>query len=667
MFSAADDIKSGFDRAKEAIVGTTESVKGLEKGISVLDVKLGEVLQNVRKGLLSPGTIIADTSRLQDIVYEMTRTTMGQTKVIGDMLTDQMAQLWYETSNYGLTLEDNFALLESMNTIMKVNTFLSNEQAVNMGLLAKNAGITQEEMAGMVEGFDAIGIGTEEAISNISEMQRMARQYGLNVGEFMKGISSNIKTMSAYNFKDGAAGLAKMVAKAQALRIDMQNSVQFAEKLLSPEMAIETAASFQMIGGEVGELTDAFSLLNMAQNDVGGIQDAVLKAAETLVTVNRDTGDFEIVGGNLYKLRDMAEATGIGFQELSEMAIKSSKRTEKLDILGNLGKYDEDTQELIANLSNIDSNGRVTISLPDEDKKGQMKLYDATMLGQEELKKLRDIQSTKNLSDREIAEEQMSASRALAMAVDEKSRAIRVVMGTSTDGVMDVLEYNRETAQQALEDFEIMFKSENIERYGRTLTDALAKGFSEPETNELFKSAIGTIMSDMVSVVETADGKIKDRLDNSNVLKYLDLIDTGAVAFETAMSNMAGVFSGFSEHLESLGIPISSGLDLMSSSLSGFGDIILEELQDAYADLMFQEVDNTMRPPVVTFPASETESAEREAVEGVVTLNGDIRLNLGDTTLSRTDTNRLINELINNPEFVRQLMEIMNGDSEYDY
>lgn len=667
MFSAADDIKSGFDRAKEAIVGTTESVKGLEKGISVLDVKLGEVLQNVRKGLLSPGTIISDTSRLQDIVYEMTRTTMGQTKVIGDMLTDQMAQLWYETSNYGLTLEDNLALLESMNTIMKVNTFLSNEQAVNMGLLAKNAGITQEEMAGMVEGFDAIGIGTEEAISNISEMQRMARQYGLNVGEFMKGISSNIKTMSAYNFKDGAAGLAKMVAKAQALRIDMQNSVQFAEKLLSPEMAIETAASFQMIGGEVGELTDAFSLLNMAQNDVGGIQEAVLKAAETLVTVNRDTGDFEIVGGNLYKLRDMAEATGIGFQELSEMAIKSSKRTEKLDILGNLGKYDEDTQELIANLSNIDSNGRVTISLPDEDKKGQMKLYDATMLGQEELKKLRDIQSTKNLSDREIAEEQMSASRALAMAVDEKSRAIRVVMGTSTDGVMDVLEYNRATAQQALEDFEVMFSSENIERYGRTLTDAMAKGFSEEETNELFKSAIGTIMSDMVSVVETAEGQIKKRLDNSNVLKYTDLVGTASVTFENTMNKMAGLFSGFSEHLERLGVPISSGLDLMSSSLSGFGDIILEELQDAYADLMFQEVDNTMRPPVVTFPASETESAEREPVEGVVTLNGDIRLNLGDTTLSRTDTNRLINELINNPEFVRQLMEIMNGDSEYDY
>jgi hypothetical protein len=270
---------SVLSEAAGALTGTTEAVKGLERGIGLLDGQITNALKNITTGLLSPGTVINDTARLQDMVYEMTRETMGQTKVIGDMMTDQMAQLWYQSSEYGITLEDNFTLLQNMNNVMKVNTLLTNEQALNMGILARNAGLSTDEIANMAEAFDTIGIGTDETISNISDMQKMARQYGLNVGEFMKGISANIKTMASYNFKDGAAGLANMVAKAQALRIDMQNSVQFAERLLDPEFAIETAASFEMIGGAVGNLSDPFALLNMAQNDIGGIQDAVLEAS----------------------------------------------------------------------------------------------------------------------------------------------------------------------------------------------------------------------------------------------------------------------------------------------------------------------------------------------------------------------------------------------------
>jgi hypothetical protein len=654
---------SVLSEAAGALTGTTEAVKGLERGIGLLDGQITNALKNITSGLLNPGTVINDTARLQDMVYEMTRETMGQTKVIGDMMTDQMAQLWYQSSEYGISLEDNFTLLQNMNNVMKVNTLLTNEQALNMGILARNAGLSTEEIATMAEAFDTIGIGTDETISNISDMQKMARQYGLNVGEFMKGISTNIKTMASYNFKDGAAGLANMVAKAQALRIDMQNSVQFAERLLDPEFAIETAASFQMIGGAVGDLEDPFALLHMAQNDIGGIQDAVIEASQSLVTMNEDTGSFEIVGGNLYKLRDMAKATGISVQELAETAIKSSERTRKIDILGSLGKYDEETQELIANLADIDSNGRVTVSLPDEEHPGVMKLYDATMLGETQLRKLTEIQNTKNLSDKEIAEQQLSASRKLATAVDEKSRAIRVVMGTSTDGVMDVLEYTRQSAQLQSEDMDVALSSENIERYGRTFTDALAKGFTDSTANELFKSAIGTITSDIVSGLEVMEGRVKERLNSDNIIKFLDV--DGSVS--VALNNFTKVLEGFEGELERMGIPIGGSLDLISSAIGDFGGAALGIGENLLADLQFLEQQIEIRPPVVPLPGRGSTPEDTSTEPAVVTLNGDIRFSLGDTTLSSEQTNILINALLNNAKFLEDLSKIVNGRPEGSY
>ena len=132
------------------------------------------------------------------------------------------------------------AVFKEINTIMQRNTLLTAEQQTNMALLARNSGVAAGDIATMVEAFDTIGVGTDEAISNISMMQQEARSFGINVGQFMKNIGSNIKLLNSYNFKNGVEGFTKMVAKAQALRIDFNKTVSLADSLLSPETAIET-------------------------------------------------------------------------------------------------------------------------------------------------------------------------------------------------------------------------------------------------------------------------------------------------------------------------------------------------------------------------------------------------------------------------------------------
>ena len=200
-------------------------------------------------GSLLPTTIVRRTMQLQQLSYELVRESMGQTKIFGEAMMDNIANAAFESAQYGLTLDDHFETQKAINEVMQRNTMLTEEESIQMGLLARNAGVTNAEIAEMVGGFDSIGVGMQDALDKISGLEKQARTYGLNVGQFMKNIAGNIKLLSGYNFKNGVEGLSKMVARAQSLRMDINASVRLSEDLLSPERAIETAAGFQMLGG----------------------------------------------------------------------------------------------------------------------------------------------------------------------------------------------------------------------------------------------------------------------------------------------------------------------------------------------------------------------------------------------------------------------------------
>ena len=237
-------------------------LKGLASATGDLSFSIKEFKQSLTANLpLSPGGLknIANvTAKLEDLTFKMTTETLGQTRIIGESVRDTIAQAAFESARYGISLDDQMAVFKEINTIMQKNTLLTAEQQTNMALLARNSGVAAGDIATMVEAFDTIGVNTDDAMANISKMQQEARSYGINVGQFMKNIGSNIKLLNSYNFKNGVEGFTKMVAKAQALRIDFNKTVSLADSLLSPETAIETAAGFQMLGGAVGDLGDPF-------------------------------------------------------------------------------------------------------------------------------------------------------------------------------------------------------------------------------------------------------------------------------------------------------------------------------------------------------------------------------------------------------------------------
>ena len=343
-----------------------EKVTGnIATNIEISNISLLKFTDNLRKSFTDIKGVINSVAGYNTLAANTAREVMGSTRVVGNAIQKASAAAAKNTLLVGKGVEDNIKLYGALNNSMMRLTFFSDKQIESFQVLGFTANMTAAELGTMATSFDTLGYTTDKTLETMEGMTKQARSYGLNVSEFMGGVNKNLKLMTSYNFKDGVDGLSNMVAQAQALRIDMTNTVSFAEKLMSPETAIETAAGFQMLGGAIGKLGDPFQLLHMAQTDMEGLQDSVVNMAAASVSFNEETGEFDIPITEMYRLREAADLAGYGYQEMTELAMKAAQKNKKLDILGNVSGVSDEQKELISNLGKINGDGNIDITMPD--------------------------------------------------------------------------------------------------------------------------------------------------------------------------------------------------------------------------------------------------------------------------------------------------------------
>ncbi len=343
-----------------------EKVTGnIATNIKLANISLKTFATSLKDSFTEIQSVINSVAGYNTLAANTAREVMGSTRVVGNAIQKASAAAAKNTLLVGKGVEDNIKLYGALNNSMMRLTFFSDKQIESFQVLGFTANMSAAELGTMATSFDTLGYTTDKTLETMEGMTKQARSYGLNVSEFMGGVNKNLKLMTSYNFKDGVDGLSNMVAQAQALRIDMTNTVSFAEKLMSPETAIETAAGFQMIGGAIGKLGDPFQLLHMAQTDMEGLQKEVVNMASASVVFNEKTGEFDIPIDQMYRLREAADLAGYGYQEMTELAMKAAQKNRKLDILGGIAGVSTEQQELISNLGKINGDGNIDITMPD--------------------------------------------------------------------------------------------------------------------------------------------------------------------------------------------------------------------------------------------------------------------------------------------------------------
>jgi methyl-accepting chemotaxis protein len=304
-------------------------------------------------------------------------------------------------------------LSDVVNTISDIakgsnRNVIVNEEVVST--LYAAAKVLNTEVQTLVENFKEVGYETSQIGTNLNESIEYIQSVGLNATTVMSDVSNNMGKMNRYQFEGGVQGLTKMAAQASMLKFDMKETFNFAEKVLTPEGAIETAAGIQRLGISIGNLADPFALMNASITDPSGLQDSLIKATKQFTEYDEKTKSFKINPQGVLTLRELADATGTSFENLSKSALAAADLDKRLSEVSGAGlKFEnEEDKQYLANIARMGKGGKYEVTLKD----GVTK--ELQNLNQEEFDELIEQQKNAPKTVEEIERSQLSYLESIA-------------------------------------------------------------------------------------------------------------------------------------------------------------------------------------------------------------------------------------------------------------
>jgi hypothetical protein len=361
------------------------SLKDLEESFK----KLGSPMENILDAI---GSMYDEADKLNNAFLQ------GRTRL--DEMNDAVSRAAAGVIRLGGDISEVSRTMIGIADGARRNVIATEEQ---VSKLYAASTILNTDSKTLVETFAQVGYETSQIGPNLENSIEYVQSVGLNAKTVMKDVTGNMELMNRFNFSDGVQGLTKMAAQASMLRFDMQNTANFADKVMSPEGAIEAAAGFQRLGVNIGGLVDPFKLMNDSINDPGALQDSIIKATKQYTEFDEKTKSFKINPQGILMLKEMSEVTGISSKELAKTALAAADLDKRLSAISpSLNFKNEEDKQFLANMATMKDNEYV-VQLKDDEtgKVEQKKLGDIT---QEELTKLREQQekAPKTLEDIQI-------------------------------------------------------------------------------------------------------------------------------------------------------------------------------------------------------------------------------------------------------------------------
>ena len=409
--SKGEGFISLLNNINTAVKDTYLTFKGDDNVFEKLTEKLTS-MENSSVGLLRSMGGVFNLMKRSNEPAERVNDTIGQ-------FQERLLGAAKGIQDFGGSFKDVTEVTEGLADAMGRVVFPSQTAMENMVALSKTTGLTNKEIASMVEKVTSFGGTQKEATEKIHEMAVVARRVGLDASKFVKEMSANIDKVGGFGFKDGVKSLERMTKQAQMLKTTFGGIVgTLQETVLDPEGAINAAARFQMLGGAVGKLADPFQLMYMAQNDMEGLQKELVKSTQAAFQFNSETGEFKASTQDLYRLREQASITGVKFEDL----VKTGREAAKLDYIKdkfNMDGLSDDNKELLSGLAQVGKGGEVTIDIP-----GYGSVTEASIKSGEAAEALKEYQQNAALDEKQIAIKQLTTTENNAKDVEIIKNAV---------------------------------------------------------------------------------------------------------------------------------------------------------------------------------------------------------------------------------------------------
>ena len=404
LFGAETPKTEGDDKSTAA---TTKGAGPIEQ-LTLLTAKFEAYVTSVGSLPTTLGNINKQMTTMEDSANALQR-SMGGVVFGADEFRETLRGAFKDNLDLNMTFTDSANIVAGMSTEMSKMVYPTKDVLTNAMAFSKVAGLTTSETGKMIGEFSNFGGTQLEATTEMTRLGVVARSNGLNAKTFTQEVAKNLKQASLFGFKGGVKDIEQMVKKTQMLGTSMEK-LQIkgsAEKLLDPETAMQTAASLQMIGGNIGALGNPFQLLHMGQKDMKKLTDEVLNMAKATFTFDKETGAFVQTTEDMYALRAQAEALGVSYEETAN-AGKQLAKLELIKTSADLSKLNEEQQNMVAQLSQIDKDGKVTIDIPGFDEQG--KTLEELMKDDKFKNELDEYQVKAAMDDKKLAITQLSVA-----------------------------------------------------------------------------------------------------------------------------------------------------------------------------------------------------------------------------------------------------------------
>jgi hypothetical protein len=353
-----------------------------------------------------PTTIAKVVLTLDNAASEMLK-KFGQGQAMSDLLRGSMADAVTSVRKLGGDIADVLATQKDASEALGRNVVLSEQSTKDLYATMKVTGLSVKDI---VSGMADAGIGAGKATSEMLKVVNVARESGVNAQAVSAKVIQNMDSLNKFNFAGGVEGLAKMAAQSTALRVDMNKTLELADKLFDPEKAIDLAASMQRLGVSQSSLLDPLKLMDLAQNDPAELQNQIAQMSKQFVQLGKD-GRFEIMPGAKRQLREISQAMGMTSGELEKMALGGANLDKKMKEI-SFPTTTEDQKKMIANMAEMGAGGTYEIKTA----AGETK--DVSTLTGPEIEALEKMANTAPPTMEELAKQQLTATQSIAAAIN---------------------------------------------------------------------------------------------------------------------------------------------------------------------------------------------------------------------------------------------------------
>lgn len=451
-----------------------------------------------------------------------------------------------------------------------------------------------KEAKDITESFAIAGVEMSNIAEATEESVLYIQSIGLNAKSIMGDVAGRMEYMNRFNFEGGVLGLSKMAAQASMLRFDMSDTASFAEKVLNPEGAIQMAAAFQRLGVASGDLVDPFILMDKSINDPQGLQNSIIEMTKQFTYFDEATGNFRINPGSVRLLKEIAQESGISFENMTKTALAASDMDRRLSQISFGIQGSEEDKMLVANMAKMGKDRKFEVDFVDEEGKKQNELLENLTQAQfEQIKKQRELEPK---TMEELARAQLDTDKLISADI----AALPMRLGYALAGQTGLV--------RGIESIRDGFDTFAKEAYGGENTIPSTKEFREAfeSAGDTLKNAADNYlkgtgsMEDIQTALKksieegTTELKLADRIQN--VLASFEGMKEGKERFEKlgVVTGQEGKLSSFDAYTKQ---QRESGQATVSGQVELMGDINITV--DAPTNITDQQVFNIFNSPEV--------------------------------------------------------------------